>query len=210
MKLGQESWDETIDKSATAVTCFNQCGNHIGQAVALLTLGLAYRGKEDFEQALFNFEEALTRYQQQQQPLGIADTHAAYASIFLLRGDVERARDEQAKAITQVDRVMHSLSTPQQWAMFLRQYAELYAQTAITDIRRNQDEQARTLLQNVARIAGPQALTRHLQVYIDAMPTSSEDLTEEERRSNTESGQAHQIRTQRLVKSSSRRQICRR
>ncbi|HLJ33180.1 MAG TPA: hypothetical protein VKU38_05995, partial [Ktedonobacteraceae bacterium] len=184
--LGQEAWHETIARSGAAITRFNQCGDPIGLADALLTLGLADRGTEDFEQALLNIEQALQLYDQQQQPLGIADSRSARAAIFLLRGDVERARDEQAKAITQVERVMNSLSTPQQWSMFLRQYAELYAQTAITDIRRNQDEQARTLLQNIARIAGPQALTRHLQTYIDAIPTSGEDLTEEERRSNTD------------------------
>ncbi|MEO8970424.1 MAG: tetratricopeptide repeat protein, partial [Ktedonobacteraceae bacterium] len=184
--LGQEAWHETIAKSGAAITRFNQCGDSIGQADALLTLGLAYRSTEDFEQALLNIEQALQLYEQQQQPLGIADTRSARAGIFLLRGDVEQARDEQAKAITQVERVMNSLSAPQQWSMFLRQYAELYAQTAITDIQRNQDEQTRISLQSIARITGPQALTRHLQAYIDAIPTSGEDLTEEERRSNTD------------------------
>ncbi len=102
----------------------------------------------------------------------------------MVRGEFERARDEQTKAITQVERVMQSLSTPQQWSMFLRQYAELYAQTAITDVRRDQDEQARTLLQNYARIAGGAELTRHLQAYEDAMPISGEEVTEEELLSN--------------------------
>jgi tetratricopeptide (TPR) repeat protein len=94
--LGQASWDEAINTSGAAVTHFTHCGDSIGQADALLTLGLAYRDKEDFEQALFNFEKALKLYHQQQQPLGVADTHTACASIFLLHGDVERARDEQA------------------------------------------------------------------------------------------------------------------
>lgn len=147
-------------------------------------LGLAYRGKEDVEQALLHFEKALKLYQQQQQPLGVAETRSACASIFLLCGDVERARDEQAQAITQVERVMNSLGTPHQRRMCLCQYAELYAETAITEIRRNQDEQARTVLQNMVRITGSHELVRHLQVYIDAMPISGEDLTEEERHSN--------------------------
>src|SRR5256885_9710004 len=62
-------------------------------------------------------------------PLGVADTRSAQARVYLTRGDLERARDEEAKAIAQVERVMQSLSTPQQWSMFLRQYADLYAQT---------------------------------------------------------------------------------
>ena len=102
----------------------------------------------------------------------------------MIRGDFERARDEQTKAITQVERVMQSLSTPQQWSMFLRQYAELYAQTAITDVRRNQDEQAHSLLQQFARIAGANELIRHLKAYEDAMPLEGDMLTEEELRSN--------------------------
>ena len=79
---------------------------------------------------------------------------------------------------------MQSISKPEQWSMFLRQYAELYAETAITDIRRNQDEQAHLLLQNFARIAGTQEIVRHMQTYEDAMPTSGAEVTEEELRHN--------------------------
>jgi len=64
--LGQASWDEAINTSGAAVTHFTHGGDSIGQADALLTLGLAYRDKEDFEQALFNFEKALKLYHQQQ------------------------------------------------------------------------------------------------------------------------------------------------
>ena len=97
-----------------------------------------------------------------------------------MRGDLERARDEQTQAITHVERVMQSLHTPKQQCMFLYQYAELYAQTAITDVHRNQDEQARALLHHFARISGGDELVRHLEAYEHALPTQSEKKVSEE------------------------------
>ena len=55
----------------------------------------------------------------------------------------------------QVERVMNSISKPERWGTFLRQYVEQYAETAITDVRQGNYEQARALLQNFVRIAGP-------------------------------------------------------
>jgi gamma-glutamyltranspeptidase len=75
---------------------------------------------------------------------------------------------------------MQSLSTPQQWSMFLRQYADLYAQTVITDVQRNQDEQARILLQNFVRIAGSAEVVRHIQTYEKALLTEGDGLSEAE------------------------------
>ena len=102
----------------------------------------------------------------------------------MLQGDLERARDEETKAIAQIERVMQRLSTPQQWSMFLRQYADLYAQTAVTDVRRNQDEQARALRQNFVRIAASAELERHIQAYESALPTEGDGLSETEIRTN--------------------------
>ena len=182
--LGQQQWDETLENCEAALVRFNQSGDTLGQADALLTRGLAQRGKVELDKALEDFEQALKLYHQQRRPLGVVDTRSARGGVFMVRGEFERARDEQTKAITQVERVMQTLGTPQQWSMFLRQYAELYAQTAITDVRRNQDEQAHALLQSYSRIAGSAEITRHLQTYEDAMPISGEEVTEEELRSN--------------------------
>jgi len=182
--LGQQQWDEALENCEAALVRFNQASDQLGQADTLLTRGLAQRGKVELDKALEDFEQALKLYHQQRGPLGVVDTRSARAGVYMMRGEFERARDEQTKAITQVERVMQSLSTPQQWSLFLRQYAELYAQTAIADVRRDQDEQARTLLQNYARIAGEAELTRHLQAYEDAMPISGEDVTAEELLSN--------------------------
>src|SRR5439155_10810728 len=90
--------------------------------------------------------------------------------------------------IAQVERVMQSLSTPQQWSMFLRQYADLYAQTVITDVGRNQDEQARTILQNFVRIAGRTVVVRYIQAYKDALPTEGDGLSDTEIRMNRDVG----------------------
>jgi hypothetical protein len=81
---------------------------------------------------------------------------------------------------------MQSLSTPQQWSMFLRQYADLYAQIAMTDVRRNQDKQAQAVLHNFARIAGSAELARQLKAYEDALSVEENEngLSEAEIRKN--------------------------
>ncbi len=142
--------------------------------------GLLIRGRDENDEALSDFEQALKLYQQQRRPLGVADTRYARASIFLQQSELERARDEQTKAITQVEHVMNSISTPQQWSMFLRQYSDLYAQTIVTDIRLNQDEQARSVAQNFTRIAGSKELLQNLQLYERDLASEDEDLSAEE------------------------------
>ena len=156
----------------------------IGLADAMLTRGLAYSAKDAQDEALADFEQALKLYHQQRRPLGVADTRSARARIFLLRGNLPQARDEQAKAITQVERVMQGLRSAQQWATFLRQYAQLYVETAVTDMRSGADEQARARLQAYVRIAGSGELKQFLQEYEEAIPTSGDELSEEELRSN--------------------------
>jgi vacuolar-type H+-ATPase catalytic subunit A/Vma1 len=103
-----------------------------------------------------------------------------------MRGELERARDEQSKAITQVEKVMNSLSRPQEWSSFLQQYAELYAQTALTDVRLQQEEQARELIRNFVQIAGSQELKSSLSRYIADIPNNDENMSEEEQRENQE------------------------
>jgi hypothetical protein len=66
----------------------------------------------------------------------------------------------------------------------LRQYAELYAQAVITEVRLNEDERARALLTSFVRIAGLPPIEKYLKAYEDSLPTSGENMTEEEIRAN--------------------------
>ena len=79
---------------------------------------------------------------------------------------------------------MNTVSSPERWGTFLRQYAEQYAQTVITDIRLQQDAQAHMLLQNFIRIAGKADIEKHLKAYQAMLPTEGEELSEEELRTN--------------------------
>lgn len=79
---------------------------------------------------------------------------------------------------------MHTISISERWATFLRQYAEQYAATVITDLRRNQDESARLLLQNFAQIAGASEIEQHLKAYANIIPTEGEDVSEEDSNAN--------------------------
>jgi NAD/NADP transhydrogenase alpha subunit len=90
------------------------------------------------------------------------------------------------EAITLVERVMHTLSSAQQWSTFLHQYTELYAQAAITEVRRNQDSQAHAILSSFARIAGKDAIVQQIKAYEDTIPTRGDEVTEDEARANTD------------------------
>jgi len=182
--IGQELWDEAIENGEGAFTRFNQTGDLVGQADTILALGLAQRGKDNLDEAASRFEQAVMLYQQQHRPLGEADARYERAGVFLARGPLDLAINDLSQAIALVERVMNTLSTPEQWSLFLNQYADLYAQAAITEARRNQDSKAKEILSSFARIAGNAAIAQHLKTYEESVPTKGEDLTEDEIRAN--------------------------
>ncbi len=146
----------------------------------MLSLGLARRGNGELEEALSHFDQALRLYQQQQQPLGEADTRYELAGIYLAQANLNAALAELNKAINLVEQVMKTLSTPQQWSMFLSQYTELYVQTAVAYVRQNQDSQALTLLQTFTHIAGAGEARKQIKAYEETVPLAGEELTESE------------------------------
>ena len=103
-----------------------------------------------------------------------------------MQGNLAAAGEEFSRAITLVEQVMHTMSMPQQWSTFLRQYAELYAQQAITLVRLHQDAQALTHAQAFAGIAGSTAIAQHMKAYEETVPTSGEEMPEDEIRENKE------------------------
>ena len=66
--------------------------------------------------------------------------------LLLLDEQFDLAMNDLTRAIGLVEQVMNTLSTADQWSTFLHQYTELYAQTAITQVRRNQDSEALSTL----------------------------------------------------------------
>ncbi|OLC59899.1 MAG: hypothetical protein AUH89_05160 [Ktedonobacter sp. 13_1_40CM_4_52_4] len=150
----------------------------------MLALGLAHLGDGSLEEASADFDMALKLYQEQQQPLGEADTRYERAGIHLAQGKLDDAIDELSRAIGQVEQVMKTLSTPQQWSMFLRQYPQFYAQSAITLVRLNRDTEALVQLQSFAQIVGAATIVEQIRVYEETIPTSSDEMTEEEIRAN--------------------------
>jgi tetratricopeptide (TPR) repeat protein len=184
VSIGQAQWDEALQRCDEALIRFNQSDDALGKADTLLAQGLAQRGKGEIEEAETCIAQALLLYQQQQQPLGEADAHYERAGLYLIRLELDNAASELQQAIASVERVMNTLSNPHQRSMFLHQYLELYAQAAITDVRRNAHERARTLLQNVTRVVGAQEIVQHLKAYEETVQTSGDDITEAEVRAN--------------------------
>ena len=82
--------------------------------------------------------------------------------------------------IALVERVMNTLSLPDQRRAFLQQYAELYALTAITLVRRDQDAPAKQTLASYTRIAGSRAVIDYIKAYETQIPVAGEDISETE------------------------------
>jgi tetratricopeptide (TPR) repeat protein len=184
--IGRERWEEAISRCEEALTRFNQSDDLIGQADTMLSLGLTHRGEGILEEAADDFELALKLYQQQQQPLGEADTRYEQAGILLARGSLDAANDELSRAIALVEQVMKTLSMPEQWSTFLQQYTSLYAQAAITLVRLKQNFQAAVQLQSFTRIAGSGEVVQQIKAYEGTIPTSGDEITENEMRANKE------------------------
>src|SRR5260370_33121824 len=104
-------------------------------------------------------------YRQRHQPLGEGDGRYERAGILLAHGQLDSAINDLTSAIALVEQVMHTLSSPEQWSTFLHQYTELYAQAAITEVRRNQDAQAHAILSSFIRIAGRSEIAQHIQNF---------------------------------------------
>jgi len=68
--------------------------------------------------------------------------------------------------------------------MFLRQYTQFYAQAAITLVRLNRDAEALVQLQSFARVAGAGAIVQQIKAYEETIPTSGDQLMEDEIRAN--------------------------
>jgi tetratricopeptide (TPR) repeat protein len=176
--IAQESWDEAGEDCEGALLRFNQADDQLGRADAELALGLIQHGKNEFDEALKHFEQALELYQHQPQPLSEADTRYERAGILLIHGKLDQALADLDQAIILVERVMKTLASPAQWQHFLRQYTELYAQKAITLARLEREGEGQTCLKGFVQIAGIDEIKAYLQTFEASIPVQSEGLNE--------------------------------
>jgi tetratricopeptide (TPR) repeat protein len=183
--IGRGQWDEAIEHCEGASTRFNQSGNLIGEADTTFALGLAPRGKDNLQDAARNFEQAVTLYQQHHLPLGESDARYERAGIMLAGEQFDLAMNDLNQAIALVEQVMNTLSSPDQWSTFLHQYTELYAHAAITEVRRNQDTKARSILSSFIRITGKDPIIQYIKAYEDSILTTSDEMSENEAQANS-------------------------
>ena len=115
-----------------------------------------------------------------------SDARYERAGITLASGQFDLAMDDLAQAIALVEQVMHTLSSPNQLSTFLHQYTELYAQAAITEVRRNHDSQAYSILSSFAHIAGRDAIKQQIKAYEDSIPGIGDEVSEDEAYANNE------------------------
>ena len=184
--IGRGQWNEAIEHCEGATTRFHQSGNLIGEADTTFTLGLAYRGNGDLQEAARNFEQAVIMYQQYHLPLGEADARYEQAGIMLADEQFDLAMNDLTRAIALVEQVMNTLSSAEQWSTFLHQYTELYAETAITQLRRNLDSQALSTIASFVRIIGREPIIDYLTAYENSILSSTNEMSENEARTNTE------------------------
>jgi len=94
--------------------------------------------------------------------------------------------NDLTRAIGLVEQVMNTLSTADQWSTFLNQFTELYAQTAITEVRRNQESEALSTIASFVRIIGREPIIDYLTAYENSILSSTNEMSENEARTNTE------------------------
>jgi tetratricopeptide (TPR) repeat protein len=176
--IGQQAWEQAREHCDGALTRFQQSDDQTGQADAQFTQGLARLGSGQTQEAFGQFEKALELYRQQQQPLGEEDTHFELAGIYLERGQMEEAQRALTDAIALVERVMNTLSLHDQRRAFLQQYTELYALSAITQVRLDQGTPARQTLAAYARIAGSRAVIDYIKACETRIPVAGEDISD--------------------------------
>jgi len=183
--IGRGQWNEAIEHCEGASTRFHQSGNLIGEADTTFTLGLAYRGNGDLQEAARNFEQAVIMYQQYHLPLGEADARYEQAGIMLADEQFDLAMNDLTRAIALVEQVMNTLSSAEQWSTFLHQYTELYAETAITQLRRNQDSQALSTLSSFVRITGRDTIMHYLTAYENSILATNDEMSDNEAQTNS-------------------------
>ena len=110
------------------------------------------------------------------------------------------AMNDFTRAIALVEQVMNTLSSADQWSTFLHQYTELYAQAAITQVRRNQDSQALSTLSSFVRITGRDPIMHYLMAYENSILATTDEMSENEAQTNTEAGKTFENITQELMK----------
>ena len=184
--LGRGQWNEAIEHYEGATTRFRQRGNLIREVDTTFTLGLAYRGNGDVQEAARNFEQAVMMYERYHLPLSEADARYERAGMMLLDEQFDLAMNDFTRGIGLVEQVMITLSTADQKSTFLRQYTELYAQTAITEMRRNQESEARSTITSFVRIAGREPIIDYLTAYENSILSTTDEMSENEARTSTE------------------------
>ncbi|HXZ06026.1 MAG TPA: hypothetical protein VEH81_14425, partial [Ktedonobacteraceae bacterium] len=157
-----------------------------GEADTTFTLGLAYRGNGDLQEAARNLEQAVILYEQYHLPLGEADARFERSGILLENEQFDLAIHDLTRTITLVEQVMNTLSSADQWSLFLHQYTELYAQTAITQVRRNQDNQALLTLSSFERITGRDPIMHYLMDYEKSILATIDEMSENDAQANSE------------------------
>ena len=96
------------------------------------------------------------------------------------------AMNDLTRAIALVEQVMNSLSSVDQWSTFLHQYTELYAQTAITEVIRNQDSEAISTLSSFVRITGRDPIMQYLLAYENSILATNDEMSENEAQTNSD------------------------
>jgi tetratricopeptide (TPR) repeat protein len=183
--IGKGEWNDALEHCDVAKTRFHQSGNQIGEADEIFTTGLAYRGNDSLQEAASNFEQAVQLYQAYHLPLQEADALYERAGVFIQDNRLDDALHDFTRAISLVEEVMHTLSKAEQWNTFLRQYTELYAQTAIIQVRSNHESEALSTLSSFIRITGRDLIQHYLQDYENSILATSDDVSEDEAQANS-------------------------
>ena len=115
----RRKWDAAQEQCDAALIRFQQTSDLINRADALLIRGVVHRSKDELDEALTDFEDALKLIINNADPWVSRIPVLPVAPLHSWRNQRDRAHEEQEKAIIQVERVMHTIESPSRWGTSL-------------------------------------------------------------------------------------------
>jgi len=163
---------------------FRDGGDASAHGATLIGIGLAQRGLSEYSRALNTFAEAAELYRAAEQPLGEAEALYGHASILVAQERLQESAPVFETAIDHVERTLDHLAQPDDRAVFLRRWVNLYSDAILSYIRTDQGARARMLAESFAARADGTELAAQLKVFEESIPTKGSGLTREQQEQN--------------------------
>jgi tetratricopeptide (TPR) repeat protein len=182
--LRRELWDEALERVQEMLPRFRDAGDAAAQTTALLGIGLAQRGLENFSQALATFAEAAELARAAEQPLSEAEALHNHASVLIAQAEVSASLAPLEATIERVERALTHLDAPTDQRSLLGRWVALYSGAVLSYLRTSQDARAQTLAFSYAQRAGASEIGARLKAFEESLTAKGQQPGKEQQEQN--------------------------